>query len=306
VQTAVRLVLEPIFEVAFAPHSYGFRPQRSTKQALRRVVMRLRAGYRYIVDADLQAYFDSIPHAPLLARVQTKVSDSRILALVAAFLDQPIFEGLAEWTSEAGTPQGAVISPLLAHLYLDPLDHARAGAGVEMVRYADDFVIMCRTAEEAEQVLILVRRWTEAAGLRRHPEKTSLVDMPQPGGVDCLGDHFERDRRWPRAKSLQTLKDAVWQKTRRHNGHSLADISANVNRTLVGWCAYFQHSHGSFKTVDSWIRMRLRSILRRRTRRRGRACRVVDQQRWPNDFFAAQGLFSLMHAHAAVRRSSMR
>jgi len=138
VQTALRLVLEPIFEVTFASHSYGFRPQRSAKQALRRVVTLLRAEHRYVVDADLQAYFDTIPHAPLCARVAAKVSDRRVLALIEAFLHHPIFEGLAQWTADEGTPQGAVISPLLANLYLDPLDHALAAAGYEMVRYADD------------------------------------------------------------------------------------------------------------------------------------------------------------------------
>jgi len=129
VQTALRLVLEPIFETTFAPHSYGFRPGRSAKQALRRVVTLLRAGYRYVVDADLQAYFDSIPHAPLRTQVRAKVSDARVRALVDAFLHQPIFEGLMQWTVDEGTPQGAVISPLLANLYLDPLDHAVA-AGI--------------------------------------------------------------------------------------------------------------------------------------------------------------------------------
>jgi reverse transcriptase-like protein len=140
---------------------------RSSRWRFRRVVALLRAGYGYVVDADLQAYFDSIPHAPLRVRMQSKVSDSRVLALIDAFLQQPIFEGLAQWTVEEGTPQGAVVSPLLANLYLDPLDHAVAAAGFEMVRYADDFVILCRTADEAQQALTLVHRWTAAAGLRR-------------------------------------------------------------------------------------------------------------------------------------------
>jgi RNA-directed DNA polymerase len=305
VQTALRLVLEPIFEVTFAPHSYGFRPQRSTKQALRRVVTLLQAGYRYVVDADLQAYFDSIPHAPLRARVQSKVSDGRVLALVDAFLQQPIFEGLTQWTVDEGTPQGAVISPVLANLYLSPLDHAVAAAGYEMVRYADDFVLLCRTAEDAAQALALVQRWTEAAGLRLHPEKTHLVDMQQPGGFDFLGYHFEHGHRWPRTKSLRKLKDAVRQKTRRTNGHSLADIVADVNRSLVGWLEYFKHSHGSFRDLDKWIRMRLRSILRKRHRGRGRG-RGRDHRRWPATFFMAQGLFSLTHAHAAFRQSLVR
>lgn len=305
VQTALRLVLEPIFEVTFAPHSYGFRPQRGAKDALRRVAALLRAGYRYVVDADLQAYFDSIPHAPLRARVRSKVSDSRVLALVDAFLQQPIFEGLAQWTVTEGTPQGAVVSPLLANLYLDPLDHAVAAAGFEMVRYADDFVILCRTAEDAQRALTLVQRWTEAAGLRLHPEKTHLVDMEQPGGFDFLGYHFERGHRWPRKKSLTKLKDAVRQKTRRAHGHSLAVIIANVNRTLRGWFVYFKHSDGSFRALDSWVRTRLRSILRKRAGRRGRA-RGSDHQRWSMAFFAAQGLFSLRDAHAAAHQSAQR
>ena len=306
VQTALRLVLEPIFDVTFAPHSYGFRPQRSTTQALRRVVTLLRAGYGYVVDADLQAYFDTIPHAPLRARVASKVSDSRVLALVDAFLQQPIFEGLDQWTADEGTPQGAVISPVLANLYLDPLDHTVAAAGFEMVRYADDFVILCRTPEDAQQALALVQRWTEAAGVRLHPEKTHLVDLQQPGGFEFLGYHFERDRRWPRKKSLIKLKNAVRQKTRRANGHSLAVIIDDVNRTLVGWFGYFKHSHGSFRGLDGWIRLRLRSILRKRAGDRGRGDGLADARRWPTTFFATQGLFSLAQAHASYRQSFTR
>lgn len=306
VQTAVRLVLEPIFDVTFAPHSYGFRPQRSAKDALRRVVALLHAGYHHVVDADLQAYFDRIPHAPLRARVQAMVSDSRLLALVDAFLQQPIFDGLAQWTVDEGTPQGAVVSPLLANLYLDPLDHLVAAAGYEMVRYADDFVILCRTAEDAAAALALVTRWTTAAGLQLHPTKTHLVVMQQPGGFDFLGYHFERDHHWPRQKSLQKLKDAVRQTTRRTTGQSLTVIIDDLNRTLRGWFGYFQHSRPwTFPPLDAWIRMRVRSVLRARRHRRGRA-RGVDHQRWPNAFFAAHGLFSLVAAHAAVRQSGRR
>ena len=305
VQTALRLVLEPIFDVTFAEHSYGFRPRRGAKDALRQVVRLLRAGYRHVVDADLRAYFDTIPHAPLHARVASKVSDTRMLALVDAFLQQPIFEGLAQWTVDAGTPQGAVMSPLLANLYLDPLDQAMVAAGYAMVRYADDFVVLCRTAEDAAQALALVQRWTEAAGLQLHPEKTHLVDMQHPGGFDFLGYHFERGRRWPRTKSLKKLKDAVRQKTRRTSGESLAVIITDVNRTLVGWFAYFQHSQRSFERLDQWLRMRLRSMLRRRDHRRGRG-RASDHHRWPIGFFTAQGLFSLTHAHAAARQSCRR
>lgn len=305
VQTAVRLVLEPIFEAGFAEHSYGFRPRRGAKDALRRVATLLRAGYVHVVDADFQTYFDSIPHAPLRARVQSKVSDGRLLALLDAFLQQPVFEALTQWTPGTGTPQGAVISPLLANLYLDPLDHAVAAAGYEMVRYADDFVVLCRTAEDAAAALAMIRGWTEAAGLRLHPQKTRLVDLQQLDGFDFLGYHFTRDRRWPRTKSLMKLKDAVRQKTRRSHGHSLAVIIDDVNRTLRGWFGYFQHSQRSFVPLDAWIRMRLRSILRLRAGRQGRG-RGSDHARWTNAFFTAHGLFSLAHAHAAVRQSSMR
>lgn len=305
VQTALRLVLEPIFEVDFAEHSYGFRPQRGAKDALRRVVTLLRTGYTHVVDADLQSYFDTIPHAPLRARMATKVCDGRVLALLDAFLRQPSFDELVESTPEDGTPQGAVISPLLANLYLDPLDHAMAAAGFEMVRYADDFVVLCRTADDAQRALRMLQRWTAAAGLHLHPQKTRLVDMQPPGGFDFLGYHFERGHRWPRQKSRQKLKDRLRQKTGRSHGHSLACIIADVNRTLRGWFEYFKQSHGTFKTEDAWVRMRVRAILRKRCGH-GHHPDWRDHQRWPNAFFAAHGLFSLTQAHATLRRSFSR
>jgi RNA-directed DNA polymerase len=180
-----------------------------------------------------------------------------------------------------------------------------AAAGDEMGRYADDFVILCRTAEDAERALTRVRRWTEAAGLQLHPENTHLVDMQHPGGFDFLGYHFERGHRWPRKKSRLKLKDAVRQPTRRTNGHSLAVIITDLNRTLRGWFAYFKHRDGSFRAIDRWVRTRLRSILRKRAGYRGPA-RGYDKQRWPPTFFAAQGLFSLRDAHAAAHQSSRR
>lgn len=300
VQTALRLVLEPIFERDFAAHSYGFRPGRGTKDALRRVDALLKAGYVHVVDADLQAYFDSIPRDPLRARMRTKVSDGRVLALLDAFLGQEIFEGLTHWTPDSGTPQGAVISPLLANLYLDPLDHHMGDAGFEMVRYADDLVVLCRTTEEAQRALTRLQHWTATAGLRLHPEKTRVVDATQPGGFDFLGYHFECGYRWPRRKSLRNLKDTLRAKTRRTHGHSLLVIIADVNRTLQGWFEYFKHSHPTtFPPLDAWLRMRLRSILRKRQGQRGRG-RGTDHPRWPNRYFAAHGLFSLTTARAAA------
>jgi len=307
VQGAVRHVLEPIFEREFAEHSYGFRPQRGCKDALRRVDDLLKQGYVYVVDADLKSYFDTIPHERLLNRLRERIADQRLLQLIASFLKAGIFDGLEEWEPEAGAPQGAVLSPLLSNIYLNPLDHQMAAQGFAMVRYADDFVILCRSQAEAEQALTLVRQWCDAEGLTLHPSKTKIVDVRQTG-FDFLGYHFQTTRRgrltrWPRTKSLRKLKDSIRAQTHRANGKSLACIIAEVNRTLQGWFGYFLHScRPTFPVIDQWVRMRLRSILRKRAGRRGRG-RGRDHQRWPNSFFAKYGYFSLAAAHAAACQS---
>jgi RNA-directed DNA polymerase len=306
VQTAVRLGREPILERDFAAQSYGFRPGRGCKDALRRVNSLLTAGFTWVVDADLRRYFDTIPQAALMQRARGKVADGRVLALLEAFLTQQVMDGRSTWVPDEGTPQGAVISPLLANIYLDPLDHHLAAADVEMVRYADDLVLLCRTEADAQRALTLLMTWTQAAGLTRHPEKTRIVDATQRGGFDFLGYHFERGRRWPRAKSVQKLQDTVRAKTPRNRGQSLAVIIDDLNRTLRGWFQYFQHSsRRTFPHLDAWVRMRLRSILRRRHRQSGRG-RGRDHQRWPNAYFAALGLYSLTTAHAAACQSDHR
>jgi RNA-directed DNA polymerase len=306
VQTALKQVIEPIFERDFAQHSYGFRPRRGCKNALRRVDRLLKAGYTHVVDADIKSYFDNIPHEALMERVRVKIADGKVLALIELFLKQDILEDLEGWTPEEGTPQGAVISPLLANLYLDSLDHEMAEAGYEMIRYADDFVILCRTAQEAQEALTRVQTWMQAAGLQLHPEKTRIVDASQPGGFDFLGYHFERGYRWPRKKSLKKVIDTLRAKTKRTNGQSLSCIIADVNRTLRGWFEYFQHSHpNTFGSLDRWVRMRLRSILRKRRGGRGRG-RGADHQRWPNAYFVEHGLFSLAAARVQAVQSSRR
>jgi RNA-directed DNA polymerase len=307
VQAAVRHVLEPIFEKEFAAHSYGFRPGRACKDALRRVDYLLKQGYVYVVDADLKSYFDTIPHDRLMSRLRERIADGRVLQLIESFLKAGILDGLEEWEPEAGAPQGAVLSPLLSNIYLNPLDHQMAARGYAMVRYADDFVILCRSQAEAEQALTEVRQWCEAEGLTVHPTKTRIVDV-RTEGFDFLGYHFQTTRRgrltrWPRKKSEQKLKDTLRAKMKRTNGHSLQFIIADVNRTLRGWFDYFQHScRSTFGSVDSWVRMRLRSILRKRKGRKGRG-RGRDHQRWPNAFFAEQGLYSLEAAFASVSQS---
>ena len=306
VQTAVRQVLEPIFERDFAEHSYGFRPGRGCKEALRRVDHLLKAGYHWVVDADLKSYFDTIPTKSMLERVEEKIADGRVLTLVKAFLQQGIMEGMKTWTPTGGTPQGAVISPLLSNIYLNPLDHRMAEQGFEMVRYADDFVILCQSEAEAREALGRVREWTEQAGLTLHPTKTRIVDATQAGGFDFLGYTFAQGQKRPRQKSLKKFKDTIRAKTRRNHGESLKRVIEDLNRTLRGWFGYFQHSHkDTFPTLDSWIRMRLRSILRRRQKQRGRG-RGRDHQRWPNAYFAKHGLISLGTAHALVCQSLTR
>lgn len=303
VQAALRHVLEPIFEQGFAEHSYGFRPERSAKDALRRVAALLRQGYRVVVDADLKSYFDSILQDLLMDLVREQIVDGRVLSLLEAFLAQPIMEGLKRHTAPNGTPQGAVISPLLSNIYLDSLDHLMASHGYEMTRYADDFVIQCRTQAEAEKALALVQVWAQAQGLTLHPDKTRIVDVRQ-NGFEFLGYRFFQGRRWPRTKSRQKLKDTIRRKTRRANGHSLSTIITSVNRTVRGWYNYFKHVQPYvFGDVDSWVRMRLRSILRKRMGLRGRG-RGRDHQRWPNAFFAERGLFSLCAAYASEHRRS--
>jgi RNA-directed DNA polymerase len=299
VEMALRNVLEPIFERTFAEHSYGFRPGRGAKDALRRVAQLLHAGKSWIVDADLKGYFDSIPQDKLMAAVAERVADGAVLEQIQRSLQQGVMESGKGWSpTETGTPQGAVLSPLLANIYLNPLDHLMAGKGWEMVRYADDFIILCESQEQAQQALQEVRQWVEQAGLTLHPVKTRIVDTRQAGGFDFLGYHFERGMRWPRQKSLQKFKDAIRQKTQRTRSGSMKEIIEETNRTLRGWFNYFQHSiENTFEGLDRWTRGRLRSILRRRHKRKGRA-RGQDHHRWPNAYFAELGLISLALARA--------
>ena len=192
VQAAVKRVIEPIFEREFLPTSYGFRPGRGCKDALREVDRLLRAGFTHVVDADLKSYFDSIPRERLQARIEERLSDGRLLALLAQWLSQDIVQGLRRWTPTGGTPQGAIISPLLANLYLHPLDVLMAQRGYQLVRYADDFVILCASAAEAQAALDEVKAWVEANGLSLHPDKTHIGDCRAVGqGFEFLGYRFE-------------------------------------------------------------------------------------------------------------------
>ena len=305
VQTALKFVLEPIFEAQFRNGSYGFRPGRGCKDALREVDGLIRQGYTFVVDADLQSYFDTIPRERLMQRIEEQISDGAVLELVDKFLGQDVMQDGKRWTPTGGTPQGAVISPLLANVYLHPLDVLMEESGHRMVRYADDFVILCRSREEAMAVLEQVRRWVEENGLTLHPEKTHVGDCRQEGeGFDFLGYRFEAGRRLVRDKSLQRLKERIRAKTRRTRGDSLACIVADLNPMLKGWFAYFKQAHGhTFRALDGHIRRRLRALLRKQEKRPGFGRCCNDHQRWPNAFFAQAGLFAMHASWLAARQS---
>ena len=305
VQAALKLVIEPIFEHEFEPRSFGFRQGLGCKDALREVDRHLKAGYFWVVDADLQSYFDTIPHAALLAKVGNRIADGRVLELVEQFLKQDIMDDMKRWTPTAGSPQGAVISPLLANIYLHELDVAMREAGLVMVRYADDAVVLCRSREEAQLALARMRAWVTANGLTLHPDKTHLGDCRVDGqGFEFLGYRFEAGKRWVRKKSLMSLKDKIRAKTKRNEGNSIDYVIASLNPTLRGWYGYFQHAHRfTFSTIDGFVRRRLRAMLRRQKHRPGQGRCLRDHKQWPNAFFADLGLFTMSEAHKLARQS---
>lgn len=295
VQTALLHVIEPILDNEFHERSFGFRHGRGCHDALWRVEQLLEAGYVYVVDADLKSYFDTIPKDRLLAMVQQKISDGRVIKLIKSYLDQGIMEDMQTWTPEAGVPQGAVLSPVLSNLYLNPLDHLMADQGYEMVRYADDFVVLCRTMEEAQTALEEIRRWVESAGLTLHPTKTQIVDSREKSFA-FLGYSFRGKFRFPRAKSHQKLMDRIRELTPRQSGHSLEFTLWRLNSVTQGWFNYFRHCNwGVFKSYDSHIRARLRRMLMARHRLNPQ--RLPRNNRWPNAFFAEHGFKSLSQAH---------
>jgi RNA-directed DNA polymerase len=274
----------------------------------------LKSGLTHIVDVDIKGYFDSIPHDRLMALVRERIADSRVLALIESFLKQRIMGPLgwidSEEHDDEGTPQGGVISPLLANIYLNPLDHLMSTLGYEMVRYADDMVILCPSAEAAQSALATMREWSTEAGLTLHPEKTKIVDMGRPKAYfDFLGYRFWRSqkggqmRRFIRPKSVQKFKASIKPLTKRANGHSLEAIAKMIKPKQVGFYGYFKHaSANALEVLDGWVRGRLRGILRKRAGLRGRG-RGRDHQKWPNHYFTKLGFYSLAAAQATEKKS---
>jgi RNA-directed DNA polymerase len=305
VQTALKMAIEPIFEAQFRPGSYGFRPGRSCKDALREVDRLLKDGHCHVVDADLKSYFDTIAHDRLMRRVEDVISDGRVLALFESYLRQDIMKEMERWRPTTGTPQGAVISPLLANLYLHPLDLLMEENGYRMVRYADDFVVLCRTADEALDAFRLIEAWVTGNGLTLHPDKTRIGDCREPGqGFEFLGYRFEAGRRYVRKKSREAFRDKVRAKTGRSRGVSLGRIIADLNPMIRGWFGYFKHAAPTdLSGLDGFIRRRLRAFLRKQEKRPAFGRNPNDSGRWPNAFFANQGLFTLAAAQEQARHS---
>ncbi len=286
VQAAAVNVLEPIFEAKFCDCSFGFRPGRSPRQALDRVSHALAQGQTWVVDADIRGCFDTIPHAPVVAEVAREVADGTLLELVTAFLKAGVLEGQDFQPAEVGTPQGAVLSPLLANLYLHRLDDALTAQGYTLVRYADDFVVLCRS--QAEAALAAVRHALADLGLTLSEEKTRLVDA-QSAAFTFLGYTFHGSWRFPSDQALKRIRAKLKPLTRRQQPRAVQAVVAAVNPILRGWGQYFRHGHCQtrFARVDAGVRMRLRSFLWKRK------ARGVAHQRWPNRFWAGLGLFSL-------------
>lgn len=303
VQASLRNAIEPIFERKFADCSYGFRPRRGCKDALRVVAAGLARGKTWVVDVDIEQYFDSIDKKRLMNDIATEIADGTVLDLIEQFLDQDVIDDMKRWRPERGTPQGAVISPLLANIYLHPVDVAMTSKGWELVRYADDMVILCETREEAKAALVQLDQLLTDRGLRLHPVKTRIVDARVRPGFDFLGYRFFGNRRYPRPPSEKKLRDSIRAKTPRKNAFSLPEIIKRLNATLRGWFEYFKHSsRQAFNALDAYTRMRLRSILRKRDKRRGRG-RGYDHLRYRNAYFQQLGLFGLVQHHELFRQS---
>lgn len=303
VQEACRSMMEPIFEAEFLDSSHGFRPGKSVETACVQVERNLLAGKVWVVDLDIEKCYDSIPHEPLVERVARRISDGKVLDLVRSFLKSGVMEEMKVRYETTGTPQGGIISPVLANIFLHDLDMAMEARGIAWVRYADDVVALCQNREEAEQVLELIRQVLNGMGLRLSPEKTRIVHLDE--GFDFLGWHYQGRKRWPRKKSVDKLRVKLRTLTRRTRPGSLHSICAELTPIQRGWFNFFRAGNvqSQFHAIDGWLRRRLRGLLRKRTKRRGISPRGRDHQRWPNSYFDAHGFFSFQDHLDAYRRT---
>lgn len=242
-----------------------------------------------------------------MRKLEKYISDSKLLGIIEQWLKQEIMEDCKNWVPDQGSPQGAVLSPLLANLYLHDLDVVISNASGKIIRYADDFVILSKNQETAEYMLKIVQEWVTTNGLILHPEKTHIGNCLIEGqGFDFLGYRFENGTRWIRKKSILKLRDRVRELTRRTCGQSIITIITKLNPVLRGWYGYFKHvSKWGLETFDSFVRRRLRAILRKQNKRPGMGWTVKDHMEWPNKFFANLGLFVMEeHRRLDIARQS--
>lgn len=309
VQAAARRILEPIFEAKFMDCSFGFRPGRSAHMALQKIRQDLEDGYRYVIDADLKAYFDTIPHERLLATVKETVVDGSVLSLLEKFLNAGIMEGGSFHMNEQGTPQGGVISPLLANIYLHPLDKLMTERGHRMTRYADDFVICCKTQKGAERVRKSVIKLLEKEmGLNVHPEKTKIANSKRESFV-FLGHEFKPGKRMtPTDKAMAKFKERVKEITRRNQTVNVQELVKKIlNPYLRGWANYFGTGdiHGRFRDMDAWIRRRLRAVQLRSWKKIRKLHREMRRRGWDNKEMPGLRMTAWRSSHSTYAQYAM-
>lgn len=309
VQAAAKRILEPIFEAKFMDCSYGFRPARSAHMALQKIRKDLDDGFRYVIDADLKSYFDTIPQEKLIGMIRETVVDGSVLELLEKFLKAGIMEGGSFHLNETGTPQGGVISPLLANIYLHPLDKVMTERGHRLTRYADDFVICCRTEKGAERVLKSITKLLEKEmGLVVHPEKTKIVNTKQESFV-FLGHEFKPGK-WvvPSDKAKKKFKERVKNITRRNQTVDVEKLVKKVlNPYLRGWGNYYGTGHvrSWFRDMDAWIRRRLRSVQLRSWKKIMKLHREMRRRGWDNKELPGLRMTAWRSSHSTYAQYAM-
>lgn len=311
-QQAAKLVLEPIFEADFLSCSFGFRPKRSATDAAEVIRKAFPTGRQFVFEADIRDFFGSIDHGRLMGLVEARVSDRRVLKLVRGWLRAGVLEGGVGSETVTGTPQGGVISPLLANIFLHAFDQAWAESGTgELVRYADDFVVLCTTRAQAERAQERVTVILGELGLDLHPDKTRVVDLREGReGFDFLGWHFHARmsgpvwekygkvryylQRWPSSRSMKRARARIKALTSRSRvGKDLPEVIGELNLFLRGWGNYFRtgNSGDKFVDLDRYVAWRLKRLL---IKKRGRNLHAGQADRWTRTWFHDQGLHKLM------------